>query len=108
MKVNTPRATDWTEEGTSTDNAADTITHAAVTDSQHYLTHISASSDEAAFFLLTIKDDTTIIWRHFVNTSVNHEFATPLRMQTGNKILVDVAAAGSGIATNCTIAGFSQ
>jgi len=107
MSVDRMRPADWTVEGTSADNTADTITKAAVAGERHMLTHITAAADEAAFFLLTIKSGTTIIWRHFVNTDYDHEFVHPLAMDRGDQVLVDVAAAGAGIATNCTIAGYT-
>ncbi len=106
-KVHTPRATDWTENGTSSDNTADTITHAAVEDATHYVTHISVASDAAAIFLVTIEDDDTVIWRTFVHNQLSHDFETPLEITRGNKVDIEVAAAGASIATNATLAGYT-
>lgn len=102
------RPADWTENGTSSDNAADTITHAAASDTQHFVTHISVSADEAAVFLVQIQSDDTTIWRTWVHNQLSHDFDHPLEIASGKKAEVEIAAAGAGVATNCTLAGYSK
>ena len=102
------RPASWTEDGTSADNTADTITHAAETGVQHFVCGMSVAADEAAVVLVTIEDNDVVIWRKFVHNEETIVFDNPLEISRGKKVDVEIAAAGSGIATNCSLWGFSN
>ena len=104
----TPRSTDFLANVTSSDNTAARATQAAVAGATHYVCGISASADEAAVFLATIEDDDTVVWRGFVHNQRDVVFDTPIAIARGNKVDLELAAAGSGKATNGTIWGFTE
>lgn len=51
----------WTEDGTSADNAAVTVTHAEESGAFHYIGKVFASYDAAAIGTLTIKKGSTTL-----------------------------------------------
>ena len=61
-QVHMKRPADWIELGTSGAAAAQTVSHAAVTDSQHFLCGLSVSFSATGSALASIEMDDVVIW----------------------------------------------
>lgn len=108
MKVSASRPADWFELGTSSDNTAQTISHAAAAGVSHYVCGIAVSADAAANFTVAIQDnDTNIISRYAFN-ELTITFDPPLKIADGKKVDLEVGAAGAGIATLGNMWGYTQ
>lgn len=110
---------DWTICQSSSANAAQTLTKAAVTGARHYLSSltvcISGAAVAATGCVINIKSDTTEIYRFTVNGStangstVHYTIDTPIPCAPGVKMDIVVAAVGtaSGV-TTVSAAGFTR
>jgi hypothetical protein len=107
--IATHRPSDWSESTLGSDAAAAAASHAVSAETQHYLTMITASFDEAAVALLTVTDGSTIFFRQHVHSQFELSFDSPLTMFVrGKAITASLASGGSGVAGQVTIAGYSD
>ena len=84
----------WSETVTA-DNAAATVTQAADSRLEHYVTSIHASFSVANVQLLTLKDGSTIVGNWHVNDQRDIVFAKPLRITHGAAVELSLAASGT-------------
>lgn len=114
--VNQPQFTDWNINGTSSANAAQTLTltppGGAMAIAISGLTISWTGGAPSSANNVQIKDGTTVIWDAYYGSaagapqSVNdYEFTQPLKITPGNTLTIVVAAAGSGITTKLTAQG---
>lgn len=92
----------------SKDNAEATASKAAETGKTHYVTHVSASFSAAAAKLLQIKDDTTVIYEHYIVDSAAVIFPTPLKITAGKAVSAVLAPSGTaGTIGKVNLVGFT-
>lgn len=102
----------WTAVDTNS-NAATSANVVAVAGQQHFATHVtvSFSTVPATALTLTIKDGTTVIWQvelSTTNTIFTENFETrPLHASTNAALSANVGAAGTGVTSTISLAGFT-
>lgn len=93
---------------TTADNAAATVTRAAVAGQSHYITSIAGSFSAAAIRLLTLSDGGTVIGNFHVHNQRNLEFAKPLQLTAGNAAALTLAASGTATVIGAvTLTGYT-
>lgn len=98
----------WTETAQATNGTA-TASHAAESGRAHYVTSIVAGFSGAGNTAnLELKDGTTTIMQVDVHDDIELEFSHPIRITPGNKVDAVLAAGGSSIVGNVSIAGFTE
>lgn len=116
-----PRVKSWTVTGSSTANAAKTITKAASTGYSHYITGFEVAISGAAAGAdidITLKDDAagtpTTYWKTYIGTAaavgsrVVVTFPVPIKLGLSKTADLVVGAGGASCITNLNIAGFTD
>ena len=86
----------WVEYATATDAAA-TATRAAQAGRQHVVKAVTASFDQAAVALLTLRDGATVVWQGYVHNQAAVEFPSGVAATRGNAVSAELAAGGAGV-----------
>lgn len=101
-------STEWTESGSATDGTA-TATHAAESGNVHFVTVVTASFTGSGNTAdLTISDGSTTLATITVHDDLTLELPFPIKMSTGNKAEISLAAGGSGVDGNVFLGGFTR
>lgn len=99
---------DWTEAATSGAASAQTISHAAEANTQHFVTQIAVGLSATGTAVVTIEDDDVVIWSGVCYDSMVVNFQNPLAIERGNKVDLEIASAGGAITSRGTLVGYSK
>lgn len=113
LNTGTPQ---WAATLDSGNNAAATVTKAAVSGKTHYITAIEVCISGAAAandITVELKDGSTTVWKEIIGSGaprgdragivLNH----PIALTTGNAANLAVSAGGVGVITSANMAGYT-
>ena len=105
----------WNETGSSSADTAKTVTHAAESNAQHFVTDLTVSTRGAACgndIRVEIRDASSALWDVYINAvrgvAVQEHFSSPLEISTGAALNVVVAAGGSSCIATINVAGYTK
>ena len=107
-QVHMKRPADWIEFGTSGAAAAQTVSHAAVTDSQHFLCGLSVSFSATGSALASIEMDDVVIWSLQIYDKEVVTFDHPIAIDRGVKVDLEIASGGGALVSKGSIWGYSD
>lgn len=86
----------WVESATATAATA-TATRAAQAGRQHVVKAVTASFDQTAVALLTIRDGATVVWQGYVHNQAAVTFPSGIAATKGNAVSAELASGGTGV-----------
>ena len=100
----------WSETAVSADNAEVTATHAAESNTGHFVTHLSASCNVTAVnVVLELREGSTVRLRlRMMGEPLVMDFAHPIAIARGAAVNAVLAAAGVGVLGQVNVAGYSR
>ena len=105
----------WTETGSSSANSAVTVTHAAATSTQHFVSDVTVSFRGASAgndIRVEIRDGSTVKWDTYIDAVrglvLQEHFSSPIEISTGAAVNVVVAAGGSSVIATVNVGGYSK
>ena len=100
----------WTETAVSADNAEVTASHAADSNTAHFITHLSASCNVTAVNVpVELRQGSTVLLRfRLMGAPLSRDFAHPIAIERGTAVSVVLAAPGVGVIGQVNIAGYSR
>ena len=105
----------WTETGSSSANTAKTLTHAAESNAQHFVTDVTVSArgaDSGNDIRVEIRDASTAVWDVYFDAkrgvAVTEHFSSPIEISTGAAVNVVVAAGGAACIATVNVAGYTK
>lgn len=97
----------WSITATA-DNAAASVTRAAVAGQSHYITSIAAGFSAAAIKLLTLADGAAVIGNFYVHNRETIVFPLPIKLTANQAAALQLAASGTlGVIGSVTMTGFT-
>lgn len=106
----------WTVVSSSADNAAVTITKAAVTGKKHYITAMEVTITGAPAgvdILIELRDGGTVKWKEYIGNAaprgerVGFAFTHPIELSTSAAANLYVSAGGVGVIATGNLAGYT-
>ena len=108
----------WTVTGVSSANTAQTVTTAAATREQHFVTSflvVIKGADAGEDIDIELKDDTTVIWRDVIGFGSGRGSRVgivcedkPFEITEGNAVNLVIGVGGAGCVTVASMKGYTR
>ena len=104
------RPIDYKSKLDAADNVLASVTYAAVVGEKHHVFYVAWSYDaDPTGGKLTVKDDTTAVFEvDIILGGPDHISLPPVIGSAGNQVVIELAAAGAGIAGKLNVGAFTE